>query len=140
LRSPRQLAGQLLRVRDRRVLDEHVEAAKLVADARRRGGDRSLIRHVELERMGVSLDRPGRVLPARQIARTRQDSEVFRSQILCDLKADPLVGPRDQGDRFVLHGRLPCSIDLLPAPPGCTILTKAERHSVLIRNDVPFSK
>jgi hypothetical protein len=38
------------------LLNEHVEAAKLVADALRRGDDRSPIRHVELERAGVSVE------------------------------------------------------------------------------------
>jgi hypothetical protein len=31
------LAGQLTRIRDRCVLDEHIETAELVADALRRG-------------------------------------------------------------------------------------------------------
>jgi hypothetical protein len=64
-------AGQLTGIRDSRVVDEHVEAAKLLADALRRGGDRSLIRHVELQQRAagqtqhkavitVAMDRRGR--------------------------------------------------------------------------------
>jgi hypothetical protein len=84
-------------------VDEHVEAAKLVADALRCGGDRSLIRHVELERAGVSLDQFGSLVSPREIARTDQDGEVLRGQFFLQSEADPLIGPCDQGDGFVLH-------------------------------------
>jgi hypothetical protein len=94
------------RIRDGRVVDEHVEAAKLVADALRRGGDRSLIRHIELERMGVRPNLLGRGLAALEIARPDQHSEAVCREILCDLKTDSLISPGDQGDRFVLHSNL----------------------------------
>jgi hypothetical protein len=45
-----------------------------------------------------------------EIARTDHDSEVLRGQILCDLEADPLIGTGDQGDGFILHGNLLCSL------------------------------
>ena len=96
-------ARQLTRIRDGRVVDEHVEAAKLLADALRRGGDRSLIRHVELERAGVRPNLLGRSLAALEIARPDQHSEAVCHEILCDLKTDSLISPGDQGDGFVLH-------------------------------------
>src|ERR1700733_16209251 len=79
----------------------------------RRGGDRSLIRHVELERMGVRPDLLGRSLAARKIARPDQHSEALRCEILRDLKSDPLVGPGDQGDGFILHSHLQWNIAAL---------------------------
>jgi hypothetical protein len=85
-------------------LDEHVKAAKFLADALRRSGDRRLVRHVELERAGVRPDLPGRGLAAYEIARPDQHSEAVAYEILCDLKADSLIGPGYQGDGFVLHG------------------------------------
>ncbi len=100
------LAGQPVRVRDGCVLDEHVETAKLLANALRRGGDRSLNRHVELERVGVRPDLPGRGLAALEIARPDQHSEAVRGEILCDLKTDSLIRPGDQGDGFILHSDL----------------------------------
>ena len=107
------MARQLTRIRDGRVVDEHVEAAKLLADALRRGGDRSLIRHVELERVGVRPDLLGRGLAPLEIARPDQHGEAVRCEILCDLKSDPLIGPGDQGDGFILHGHLHPSIAVL---------------------------
>jgi hypothetical protein len=74
-------------VRNGRVVDEHVESAKLITDALRRGDDRSLIRYVELERTGLSVDFLSRFLPPRIVARTDQDGKVLRSQLLCDLDA-----------------------------------------------------
>src|SRR5262249_35803591 len=86
-----------------RIVDEHVETSELVADAFRRGSDGSLIRHVELERVSIAVDRFGCLISPRIVARTDQDSEVLRGQLLCDLEADPLICPGDQSDRFVLH-------------------------------------
>ena len=56
------LVGQLTRIQDGRVVDEHVEPAQLFADALHRSSDRSPICHVELERAGISVDGPGRSL------------------------------------------------------------------------------
>ena len=47
------LSGQLTRIRDRSIVHEHVEPSKLLADALSGGGDRNLIRHVELKGVGV---------------------------------------------------------------------------------------
>jgi hypothetical protein len=56
-------------------LDEHVGAAKLVANSLGCGSDRSPIRHVELERMGVRPNLLGRSLAAPEIARPNEHSE-----------------------------------------------------------------
>jgi hypothetical protein len=85
-------------------LDKHVEAAKLFAGALRGSGDRSLIRHVELERVGVRVNFPSRSRAALEIARPHQHREAVRREILCDLKTDSLISSGDQGDRFFLHG------------------------------------
>ena len=53
--------------------------------------------------MGVSVDSLGRFLSPRQVARTDEDGEVFCGQLLCDLQADPLIGPGDQGDALIWH-------------------------------------
>src|SRR5260370_8108632 len=91
-------------MRDSRGLNEQVEAAKLLPDALRRGGDRSPIRHVELERDGARANLRGRGIAALEIARPDQYSEAVRHEFLCDLKSDSLIGPGYQGDAFVLHG------------------------------------
>jgi len=44
-------------MRDGRVVDEHVQAAKLLAHTRRGDGNRGLIGHIELQRVGVAVDR-----------------------------------------------------------------------------------
>ncbi len=103
------LAAPPAGVGDRRVLHEDVEAAELVANARRRGGDRGVIRHVELERVGVRADLLGRGLPALEIARPDQHKEAVRDEVFCDLKTDALIGPGDEGDGFVLHHDLLCA-------------------------------
>ena len=61
------------------------------------------IRHVELERAGVSGDGLGRLFPAREVARADEDGEVLCGELLCDLEADSLIGSRDQGDALVVH-------------------------------------
>ncbi len=90
-------------MRDGGVVDEDIEPAKLLADALRRGGDRSLIRHVELERAGVRPNLLRRGLAAFEIARPDKHYKAMRREIFCDLKADSLIGPGDQGDRFFPH-------------------------------------
>jgi hypothetical protein len=104
------LAGQLVRIRDRRVLDEHVEATKLTANARRCGGDRSLICHVELKSVGVGPNLLGRDLAALEITRPNQHSQTMCGEIFCDLKTNSLVGTGDQSYGFVLHGHFSFSI------------------------------
>jgi hypothetical protein len=49
-------------------LDEHVKTAKFLANAPRRGADRSLIRHVELQRIGVRPNLLGRGYATLEIA------------------------------------------------------------------------
>jgi hypothetical protein len=63
--------------------------------------------------MGVRPDLLGRSLAARKIARPDQHSEALRCEILRDLKSDPLVGPGDQGDGFILHSHLQWNIAAL---------------------------
>src|SRR5260370_23094114 len=72
----------------------------------RRGGDRSLIRHIELERACVRPNLLGRSLAALEIARPDQHSEAVCREILCDLKTDSLISPGDQVDRFVVRSTL----------------------------------
>ncbi len=42
-------------------------------------------------------------LPLLEVARPDEHNEVVRGEILGDLKTDPLIGPGDQGDVFVIH-------------------------------------
>jgi hypothetical protein len=100
------LAGQLSGIRDGRILDENVEAAELVADALCRGGDRSPIRYVELERVGVPPNLLGGSLAALEIARPHKHSEAVCHEILRDLQTYSLISSGDQGDGFVPHGNL----------------------------------
>ena len=93
-------------MRDGRVVHEHVEAADVVANALRRGGDRSLIRDVELEYASLCSDAFRGRLPMRKAARPDQHGESVRREILCDLKTDSFVSPGDQGDGFVRHSDL----------------------------------
>ncbi len=85
-------------------------SADLTLDALNCGGDGGQIRDVELERAGVSVDRPGRSIAVLEIARPEQHSEAVRREILRNLKTDSLISPGDQGDGFALHGNLPFSL------------------------------
>jgi hypothetical protein len=60
--------------------------------------------------VGVRPNLLGGGLAALKIARTDEDGEVLRGQLLCDLEADPLIGPGDQGDGFILHSHLFCCL------------------------------
>jgi hypothetical protein len=62
-----------------------------------------LICHVQLQRDGIRPNLFGRSFAALQVARPHQHSKAMRHEILCDLRADPLIGPGDQGYPFVLH-------------------------------------
>jgi ligand-binding sensor domain-containing protein len=84
-------------------LDKHVEEAKLAANALCRGGDRSLICHIELEGAGIWPNLPGRGFATLKVARAKQHNEAMLHQILRDLKADSLIGSGNQDDRFFLH-------------------------------------
>jgi hypothetical protein len=106
-------------MRDGRVVHQHVETAELVPDALCRGGDGGLIRDVELKGAGVRSDALRGRLPTLDVARPDKNGEAVRREILRDLKADPFVGPGDQGDGFVLHGSLLPILGLLSAPPCC---------------------
>jgi hypothetical protein len=109
-------------------------------DARRCAVDRSSIRHVDLQRAGVAVDRLGGLLAARQVARTDQDGEILRGQILGDLETDPLIGPGDEGDGFVLHDNLRVVPSACQHRPVALVWVQVERRSVCIRNNVPFGK
>jgi hypothetical protein len=111
------LEGQaaLSGIRDSGVLDEYVEVAKLPADTLRRRGDRSPIRHVELERDGARPYLLGGGLAAREIARPDQHSEAVCHEFLCDLKTDALISPGDECDAFIVHGLSPSCIDVANA-------------------------
>jgi hypothetical protein len=87
------LTGQPLRIRDGRVLDEHVKAAKLVSDTLRRRFDRSRIRHVELERERTQPNFSGRSLAAFETARPHQHGQAAGREIICDLMANSLISP-----------------------------------------------
>jgi hypothetical protein len=89
------LAGLLTRIRNGRIVDQHVKPAQFLANALRSGGDRPLIRYVELERAGLSFNRSGRSLATLQIARSDQYDKAERRKILCDLQTDSLVCPGD---------------------------------------------
>ncbi len=69
--------------------------------------------------MRARADLVGRSLAAREIARADQHDEAVSNEILCDLAADALVGPGDQGDALVVdlvqHGNLHPSFGL-PRP------------------------
>jgi hypothetical protein len=83
----------LFRIGNGRVLDEHVEATELFANALRCGGDRGMIGHVELERDGVWPNLLGRDLAPMEIARSDQYSEAMSYEVLRDLKTDSLICP-----------------------------------------------
>ena len=93
-------------MRDARIVHEHVEAAKLIPDALRRGTNGSLIRDVELEGVGIRSDALRGRLTIFELARPDEHGEAARREILRDLKTDSFVGPGDQGDGFILHRNL----------------------------------
>src|ERR1700755_2472730 len=90
-------------IRDSSVLNQEIEAAKFLADALRRFGNRDSVRHVELERDGSRPDLAGRSLAAFEITRPDKYCGAVRHEFLRDLKSDSLVGACDQGDAFVWH-------------------------------------
>src|SRR6266511_3411437 len=61
--------ARLSRMRDGRVVHQHVETAELVPDALCRGGDGGLIRDVELEGAGIRSDALRGSLPTLEVAR-----------------------------------------------------------------------
>jgi hypothetical protein len=72
----------------------------ILPDAPRRGGDRGLIREVELEGAGVRSDAFRGRFPVLKVVRPHEHDEAVRHQILCDLKTDSFVCPGYQGDRL----------------------------------------
>jgi hypothetical protein len=108
-------------VGDARIVDENVEPAELLADPVRGGGDRGLIRDVELDRVRVAVDALCRRLTVREVARADQDGKAVLREILCDRKSDPLVGPRDQRNLSSWTFALAPAWTLEVAPPavGC---------------------
>jgi hypothetical protein len=85
-------------VRDRGVVDEQVEAAKLLVDALCRSGDRSLISHVDLQGKSARPDLLCGRLTTFEVARSHQYSEAVRDEFLCYLQSDTLIGSGDQGN------------------------------------------
>jgi len=104
--------ARLSRVRDGRVVHQHVETAELVPDALCRGGDGGLIRDVELEGAGIRSNALRGRLPTLEVARPDKHGEAARREILRYLKTNSSIGPGDQGDGFVLHSKSPVCIDV----------------------------
>lgn len=69
-------------MRNARVVHQHVETAKLVAYARRRGGDGALIGDVELDGTRVRPDALRGRLPILEVARPDEHGEAVRREIL----------------------------------------------------------
>jgi len=67
----------LARMRDGRTVREHVETAELLPDAFRRGGDRELIRDVELEGAGIRSDAFRGRFPVLKVARPDEHDEAL---------------------------------------------------------------
>ena len=127
LRHLRQRSARFSRMRDGRVVHQHVEAAELLPDALGRRGDRGLVGDIELEGAGRRADAGGGRLPLREVARPDEHGEAVAGEILGDLEADAFVGSGDQGDGFVLHGDV---LSILSTPRCRTIFREAERPSV----------
>jgi hypothetical protein len=88
---PDRLVRQSARVRDRGVLDKHVTATEHVANTLRRSGDRTQIRLVELQCMGVRANIARRRFAAFVVSRSDQHREAVCREILCNLKSDSLI-------------------------------------------------
>ena len=116
------------RMRDARIVHEHVETAELIPNAFCRGRDRGLICDVELKGVGIRSDALRRRFPMGKVARPDEHGEAVRRKVLRDLKTDPLVGPGNQGNWFVLHSNLLLGVDRWPPSPCCTT-EKADRSS-----------
>jgi hypothetical protein len=80
--------------------------------------------------VGIRPDCPGRSLSAPRVARPDQHGEPVADHVLGDLKTDSLISPGDQGDGFVLHGRLQLCIAVWPTSSSCVIVRN--------RNDRPL--
>jgi hypothetical protein len=86
------------------VLNQHVEAAKLLADTLRRCRNRFMISNIELHSMGIRADAFCGRLALLEIARSNQNREAVWHEVFRDLKADTLIGAGDECDRFSWHG------------------------------------
>jgi hypothetical protein len=105
---PAVLAGLAVAVaRDAGVVHQHVEVAVTAADLFRRGLDRGVVGHVQLDRLHVPAASPqfgGGHLAQRRVAGRGQDGQAPRGQLPGDGPADSLVRPGHQGDcRVVCH-------------------------------------
>jgi hypothetical protein len=94
-------------MRDGRVVDKQVKAAKLDPDALRYCGDGGLIGDIELEGTGIRSDAFGCLFTTLEVSRSDEHSVAVSREFPGDLKTDPLVGPGDEGDGFVLHNHSP---------------------------------
>ena len=82
----------------RSVIDQQVEAAKLLVDTLCRSGDRSLIRHVDLKGDGARTNLLCSRITTLEVARPHQHSDALCDEFLCYLETDALIGSGDQGD------------------------------------------
>jgi hypothetical protein len=76
---------------------------KLAADARRRCIDRRLIRHVNLDGVSPLADFLDGSFALRKIACADQHGQSLSGEILGDLKADALIGPRHECNAIICH-------------------------------------
>ena len=97
------LAGLFVRVRDGRILNQHVEAAELVANALRRRRNRFVISYIQLHSVGIRADTVSRRQTLLEIARSNQNGESVRHEVSRDLQADTLIGAGDECNRFIWH-------------------------------------
>jgi hypothetical protein len=95
------LAGLPARIRDGRVLDKQIEAAKRFANLFRGRSNRRLIRYIELERGGTPSNFFGRGLAPRYIAGAKEYGDAICHEFLRDLQTDTLIGAGDEGDAFM---------------------------------------
>lgn len=114
--------ARLPRVRDTRVVHEHIKSAELVLDVLCRGGDGGLICDIDLKGAGIRSDALCGCLPILEVARPDKHGEAVCREILRDLKTDSFIGPGDQGDGVVLHSNLLFCIDVWSTPLCCAKL------------------
>ena len=77
--------------------------AEFIPDAFGRSSDRGLVGDVELDSASVALDCLRRRLATIEVARSDEDGEIVRSEVLGDLQADAFVGSGDQSDGCGVH-------------------------------------
>jgi hypothetical protein len=88
-----QRPARSIRVRDTRVVHEHIETAEFVADSLCCGSDGALIGDIELDGASVVSDTLRRPLAVLEAARPDEDREAVPREVFRDLKSDSFVGP-----------------------------------------------